>query len=209
MRFSSMLAAFAVSAAVFTAPLTAPAATFPVNNGGSASSDAAANSYCAQVGGQVQSRYPAYGTNDPSNELVLSGHHNFCAFTAPSDGSRIYIFTDTLYTKKPTLAALAYYAQVPVGQCNGNPASCYCTLLGGTDLFGGINAAGGAWVYNGSTPDTNLETCIFPDLSSIDSWGLTYHSVGIIRGIDLSTIMRYANPYAKKRAKQVFGPHAA
>ncbi|HUO68985.1 MAG TPA: hypothetical protein VMV37_15705 [Gammaproteobacteria bacterium] len=177
------------------------AATLPATDG--AGADSAATSYCAQVGGQVQSRVPEYGTNGPS-QLVLSGKHNFCVFTSPSDGSRIYIFADTLYTKKPTLAALAYYAEVPIGKCNGNPASCYCTLLGGTDLFGGINAAGGAWVYSGSTPDPDLETCIFPDLSSIDSWGLTYHSAGIIRGIDLSTVLRYANPYAKKRAKEVF-----
>ena len=50
----------------------------------------------------------------------------------------------TLYTKQPSLAALAYYAKVQLGDdCTGNPASCYCTQLGGSDLFGGVNAAGG------------------------------------------------------------------
>ena len=76
----------------------------------------------------------------------------------------------TLRTDQPTLAALAYYAQVPLGTCQGNPGSCYCTLVGGTDLFGGINAAGGGWVLN-TDPNDVLEACIFPDLSSIDSWG--------------------------------------
>jgi len=73
-------------------------------------------------------------------------------------------------------------------------------LLGGSDLFGGINAAGGGWVLD-SDPDDVLETCIFPDLSSIDSWGLLYHSQGIIRGQDLSTVLRYKDPYAGARAK--------
>jgi len=37
-----------------------------------------------------------------------------------------------------------------------------------------------------------LEACIFPDNSTIDSWGLFYHSDGIIRGIDLSTVLKYS-----------------
>jgi hypothetical protein len=36
--------------------------------------------------------------------------------------------------------------------------------------------------------------CIFPDLSSIDSWGLTYHSEGTIRGADLTDLLRYKPP---------------
>ncbi|MBV9103789.1 MAG: hypothetical protein JO060_09360 [Candidatus Eremiobacteraeota bacterium] len=156
----------------------------------------AAAAYCERTGGKVEIRRPEYGTNNPS-PLVLSGHHDFCRYTMGhgSSESRIYVFLDTLYTVQPTLAALAYYAQVQPGTCSGNPASCYCTLLGGTDLFGGINAAGGAWVRKGG-PDPDLDTCIFPDLSSIDSFGLFYHSAGIIRGIDLSKVLRYPNPNA-------------
>jgi hypothetical protein len=40
-----------------------------------------------------------------------------------------------------------------------------------------------------------LEACIFPDMSTIDSWGLTYHSVGIVRGKDLTKVLRYPSPY--------------
>jgi hypothetical protein len=59
-------------------------------------------------------------------------------------------------------------------------------------LFGGVNAAGGGWVTDDTTtPDTVLHACIFPDLSTIDSWGLTYHSDGTIRGADLGTLVRY------------------
>ena len=155
--------------------------------------------YCAKKGGVVQTRIPAYGTNG-GNPLILSGHANFCQFTSQDDGSQISLLISTLKAPQPTLAALAYYAQVQPGDCNGNPASCYCTLLGGSDLFGGINAAGGGWVLD-SDPDDVLETCIFPDLSSIDSWGILYHSQGIIRGQDLSTVLRYKDPDAGARAK--------
>jgi hypothetical protein len=156
--------------------------------------------YCVKTGGVVQTRIPEYGTNG-GNPLILSGHADFCQYTSQDDGSNINVLLKTLKTKQPTLAALAYYAQVQPGSCQGNPGSCYCTLLGGTDLFGGINAAGGGWVLE-SDPNDVLETCIFPDLSSIDSWGLLYHSQNIIRGTDLSTVLRYKNPNNAARGKQ-------
>jgi putative hemolysin len=149
--------------------------------------------YCVKKGGVVQTRIPEYGTNG-GDPLVLSGSADFCQFTSAKDGSQINVLLSTLITKQPSLAALAYYAQVPTGDCQGNPASCYCTLLGGSDLFGGISAAGGGWVLE-SDPEDVLETCMFPDRSSIDSWGLTYHSVGIIRGKNLARVLRYPNPY--------------
>jgi hypothetical protein len=49
-----------------------------------------------------------------------------------------------------------------------------------------------------NTTDVSLDSCIFPDNSTIDAWGLFYHSAGIIRGIDLSTVLKYPNPYAAK-----------
>lgn len=87
------------------------------------------------------------------------------------------------------------------GQGNGNPASFYCTQLGGSDSFGGVSAAGGGWVKFGSI-DEVLEACIFPDDSTIDSWGLLYHSVGTIRGTDLSKVLRYFDPYATNKQSQ-------
>jgi putative hemolysin len=152
--------------------------------------------YCVKKGGEVDVRAPYYNTNDnEQNWLRLSGSKQFCKFTSKKDGSRIHVELSTLYTEVPSLAALAYYAEVPMGTCNGNPASCYCTLLGGTDLFGGINLNGGGWVQKSDPVDTVLEACIFPDMSSIDSWGLAYHSVGIVRGKDLSKVLRFKNPY--------------
>jgi putative hemolysin len=159
---------------------------------------ARAAAYCVKKGGVVQTRIPEYNTNG-DDALVLSGKADFCQFTA-KDGSQINLLLSTLFTKEPSLAALAYYAEVQPGNCNGNPGSCYCTLLGGSDLFGGINAAGGGWVLD-SDPNDVLEACIFPDLSTIDSWGLLYHSQNIIRGKNLAKVLRYPNPYAAAHAK--------
>jgi len=150
--------------------------------------------YCRSVGGTVQERIPEYGTNN-QNPLKLAGTQDLCKFTAP-DNTAIFISTDTLYADKPTLATLAYYAQTPAQAApNGeNPASVYCTLLGGSDLFGGKNAAGGGWVDTSDQTFKTVEACVFPDLSIIDSFGLFYHSNGTIRGIDLSTVLRYEAP---------------
>lgn len=156
---------------------------------GSASGAAA---YCRQTKGEVEIRHALYGTNG-SSPLPLAGVKAFCQYTSKKDGSRIHILLSTLYTTKPTLAALAYYLKPPTGSCQGNPASCYCSYLGGSDQFGGTTGAGGGW-YKKNSVDQVLEACIFPDMSSIDSWGLAYNANGIIRGIDLRKVMRYKYP---------------
>jgi len=155
--------------------------------------------YCTSTGGLVETRFAVYGTNNAFQDwLRLAGKEPFCQYTLASDGSRIHLSLDTLYTQQPTLAALAYYAQVPWnGQGNGNPASYYCTQLGGAEI-GATDLNGGGWVTMGGI-DEVLEACVFPDNSTIDSWGLFYHSDSIIRGIDLSTVLRYANPYTAKK----------
>jgi putative hemolysin len=155
--------------------------------------------YCLSKGGEVDIRQPYFNTNASEQDwLQLAGAREFCRFISEKDGSRIYVLLSTLYTQKPSLAALAYYAKVQPGSCNGNPASCYCSLLGGSDSFGGINLNGGGWVKKSDPVFTVLESCIFPDMSSIDSFGLFYHSAGIIRGTNLSKVLRYKDPYAKK-----------
>lgn len=157
-----------------------------------------AEAQCRSGGGLVVVRTPAYGTNNP-NPLLLAYPQAFCHYNAKGGKSHIEVALSTLVTTKPTLAALAYYA-APAAQlssCVGNPASCYCSQLGGTDLFGGISLAGGGWVLPGNLNNVE-DMCTFPDLSMIDAWGLTYHSAGIIRGIDLATVLQYPNPYAKK-----------
>ncbi len=177
---------------------SADTANAPIENGAAANGTNAtvsAAQYCVNQGGVVEVREPYFNTNDiEQNWLQLSGARQFCRF---GETARIYVLLSTLYTEKPSLAALAYYAAIPLsGTCNGNPASCYCSQLGGTDLFGGININGGGWVLKSDPIYTVLEACIFPDMSSIDSWGLTYHQAGIIRGKNLAHVLRYPNPYS-------------
>jgi len=194
MPMITRILAMAMTLALCGAAVSAPAQAAKANG----SKPPSASDYCKSTGGQDETRAPIYGTNGPQGSwLQLFGKQGFCQYTQASDGSRIHLALTTLYSTQPTLAALAYYSETAWnGQGEGNPASLYCTQLGGSDLFGGINAAGGGWVKIGTT-DEVLEACIFPDNSTIDSWGLFYHSAGIIRGIDLSTVLMYANPYAQ------------
>jgi hypothetical protein len=194
MNLKTIIVGLAVAAGLFFAQGSAAFAA-----------DGKSAAYCVRKGGVVQTRIPEYNTNG-GTPLVLGGKAEFCQFTSKKDGSQINLMLSTLKTTSPSLAALAYYAQVQLGSCNGNPASCYCSLLGGSDLFGGINAAGGGWVLESDSTDV-LEACIFPDLSSIDSWGLAYHSAGIIRGKDLAKVLKFPNPYtaaAHDKSKQPF-----
>ncbi len=148
--------------------------------------------YCINTGGVPLNGLPYYGTNG-GQPLLLAGQDGFCQYTAKQGGSQAYVLLSTLTAPLPSLAATAYYSQTPAGTCNGNPLSCYCSLLGGSDQFGGTTGAGGGWVFNGNFNNV-LEACIFPDESSIDSGALFYHSAGIIRGIDLGTVLKYKNP---------------
>jgi hypothetical protein len=195
-KFSFAAAAIVVAAMVVgTGPGHAPASALTLSYSNPDLNPQVAAAYCKSVGGIVETRTAWYGTNGP-NPLRLAGERSWCQFTLKSDGSRIHLLLDTLYTRQPTLATLAYYAELQPGSCQGNPASCYCTLLGGSDQFGGTTGAGGGWVtMDPNSIDQTLEACIFPDLSSIDSWGLTYHSQNIIRGIDLSKVLRFKNPF--------------
>jgi putative hemolysin len=160
--------------------------------------------YCTSTGGEVEFRRPYYNTNssDPSQWLVLAGGEGFCQYTRKWGGSRIHISLNSLNATEPSLAVLAYYAKVQWnGQGNGNPASFYCTQLGGSDSFGGVNPFGGGWVKLGAI-DEVLEACIFPDNSTIDSWGLLYHSAGIIRGTNLAKVLKFKNPYDAQAEKK-------
>lgn len=187
-----------VIAALLPSSLLAQATPVPAAT--PVSGDAAA--YCASVGGIVRTRTPVFGTNAPTTEIQLGGARQFCEFTggAGAEPATSWIIVDlnTLYSQQPTLAALAYLTKPALPQSTGgaNPASIYCASLGGAEI-GARSGAGGGWVTTDkSTPIDVLEACAFGDGSIIDSWGITYHANGTIRGADLTTRFRYqsANP---------------
>lgn len=154
--------------------------------------------WCVEKGGTVVHRTPALGTNNPDQMLVLGDGVDFCEFTlgegADPPTSRISIDINSLATSEPTLAALAYLTKpaVPDGPNDGsNPATAYCLHLGGQEL-GSATISGGGWITDARGNDLDvLEACTFADGSIIDSWGITYHSDGTIRGADLTPLFGY------------------
>lgn len=150
-------------------------------------------SYCTATGGAATTLRAYSGTNNaPRNWVAYGGVVQACIYTA-DDGSQITLWDSTLASPAPTMAALAYYAQVPyAGGGPGNPSTYYCEQLKGAWQVGngidggGWAAAKGANVYG---------MCVFADGSAIDAWGLMYHSVGTVRGVDLASVLRFANPY--------------
>jgi len=151
--------------------------------------------YCVAAGGTVQTRIPEFGTNG-GTPLVLANPQQFCQWISAKDQSQIDVQLNTLVAEKPSLAVLAYYAKkhIDLHKCKGGPGSCYCSDMGGTDEFGGINLSGGGWVLNTNATDV-LDVCVFPDESAIDAYGLFYHAYGIIRGVNLDNLLVYKNPY--------------
>lgn len=173
-----------------------------------------AEEYCTKQGGQVVKLTP-YLNPDSDDRVELGGSMSVCQFIS-QDGDnvdQIVVDLTTLHSKKPTLAGLAYLAQVPSsnsGAAGSNPASSYCPDdLGGTEAFGTMGA--GAWVGEldpgmeaGDTEPLSdvIDLCVFADRSAIDDFGLFYASDGTIRGVDLSSVMRYQ---ADDSSPEVFG----
>jgi putative hemolysin len=159
-----------------------------------AQEDPAAAAWCSDHGGEVVERYPASNASSDS-PVALGPGIRFCEFTGgegadPAD-SRISVLLRTLSSTEPSMAAIAYLTQpaMPAGDSSANPASVYCSELGGAEL-GGQLAPDGGWVNRTDSSDV-LEMCVFPDLSIIDSWGLAYHTMGTIRGANLEPLFRW------------------
>ncbi|MFN8622515.1 MAG: DUF333 domain-containing protein [Chloroflexota bacterium] len=155
---------------------------------------AAAEQQCTAAGGTVQERRAAFNTNmDPDAWVMFAGDIDLCRFQTlgADDDSRIYVDLVTLSATVPTLAATAYLSNVPMGDSvNGNPATLYCTSLGGSSSFGS-GASGGGWVNLTDPIDQVVSMCVFEDGSMIDEWGLAYHSQGTVRGIDLAPVFAW------------------
>lgn len=182
---------------VFATAIAAMAALFALTLGTRSimAQDAdAAVKVCASSGGTVVQRFPASNASSDS-PVRLGPDVRFCEFTGgegadPAD-SRISIGLGVLASEQPSMAAAAYLTKPAMPESSGsaNPASVYCADLGGAEL-GGKLAPDGGWV-NSADPSDVLEVCVFPDLSLIDSWGLAYHTMGMIRGANLESIFRW------------------
>lgn len=179
-----------------------------------ADSESDAQEYCTKQGGNVVELKP-YLDAGTDSQTELGGSLNVCQFIS-QDGdnvSQLLVDLTTLHSEKPTLAGLAYLAQVPStnsGAAGSNPAASYCPDdLAGTEAFG--TTGSGAWMgemdpgmeAGDSEPlSDTVNLCVFADRSAIDDFGLFYASDGAVRGVDLSTVMRYQ---PGDDAPQVFG----
>lgn len=161
--------------------------------------------YCRKNGG-VSGLYRFYGnTNaDPAAWLEYGGPAvRLCAFSSPPDPtgfqSRIWIANTTLVSTKPTAAALVLHRRpaVPWPEFNGsNPSHEICESLGGAswDKWGpGANGSG--WARSPTDEDGPTNLCVFADGSMVDTWGIAYWVFGQVRGIDLTTVLRFKNPF--------------
>jgi len=151
--------------------------------------------YCTDHGGTVETRYPYWGTNlDQSQWVQLAGSIDLCVFADAGDGKvRIFVDTTTLAARRPSLAAAAYLAKVPLDNIppGVNPVAVDCSqIVHGTSSWG-TSLSGGGWV-NLDDPDfTVVDLCVFPGGSAIDEWGITYYAGGVVRGADLAPLFRF------------------
>lgn len=179
-------------------PSGSTASSSAVTSTSGGGTDATGAAYCESKGGQVQTRDATFGTNQsPTAWLPLAGTTQVCRFQADDEArSRIYVDFATLTSTRPTLAGLAYLSRTPMPSSTGgaNPATGYCSKLGGSSTFGQVGVSGGGWVAKDDPDDVVVALCVFPDLSFIDEWGLAYHAGGIVRGQDLTQVMAYQPP---------------
>lgn len=192
MRARHILALTAAAAAVVVVAGCAAEPQAAPSTGGTPANGTEAAAYCAEQGGVVQTRQPSYGTNNAQDNWVALGERvDMCRFTADDD-SRIYVDLNTLHSRQPSLAALAYLqASIPRGfDPTANPAAEFCDEIGGTSQFG-PGANGGGYVNVDDLDDEIVAACVFADGSFIDEWGIMYHVDGTVRGKDLATVFRF------------------
>jgi putative hemolysin len=175
--------------------LTLAAAAFVASSWHAQAADDTTAAYCTDHGGTVETREPYWGTNlDQSQWVRLTGSIELCMFAEADDHAvRIYVDTTTLASRRPTLAAAAYLAKVPLTNVppGVNPAAVDCNQIVHGSSTWGTSLSGGGWV-NFDDPDfTVVDLCVFPDGSAIDEWGITYYAGGVVRGTDLAPLFRF------------------
>lgn len=187
--FITLLGTFAATGVTHAQESATPAASpVPIDP------DAAA-AYCVDQGGMVRERLAVLNPDLPRAQWVELGMPKlFCEFTGGKGADPdtwISVSLETLYSEEPTLATLAYLTKpaMPEMTDGSNPSAAYCTHLGGAYGFGGGT---GGWVTVDPEPAMQVENyCVFGDGSMIDAWGLTYHTGDVIRGAELTPVLRY------------------
>lgn len=157
---------------------------------------AAAKAHCEESGGAVQQRQPMSGTNASDSDAwtPLGEPVEVCRFQTLDEEykSRIYADLATVWSEKPTLAALAYLTSPPPADSvdGASPASALCIADGGAISYGSGMSGGG--LVNLQVPDDDVfGACVFADGSFIDEWGIAYGAAGEVRGKDLTEVFRF------------------
>lgn len=162
------LAALAAPASAATPPAADPAAR-----------------YCQATGGTVET-YRFYSSGSPAYAKP-AWVCNYPDASGTDPYGHALIDLATLYATRPTLAALAYYGKPAWnGKWKTTPAKDYCLQLGGAASLQG------QWSL--SAGGDQLGLCLFEDGSFMEEWTLFYNQAGTPRGVDLGTVMRFANP---------------
>jgi putative hemolysin len=133
--------------------------------------------FCVSQGGTVE-RYQIFN-QDPSSQgsFAIGFPMQVCSFPNEAKTNYYEVELNTLASKTPTLAGLAFTARVPpnIPATCSNPAACYCAQVGGTVAADTMSY--GWWPLNTSQPDYGeSDYCVFPDRSVIDEWTLTFHA---------------------------------
>lgn len=172
------------------APTSAASATAAVPAPGIA----AAARFCETKGGIARTRQPMFGTNGPESSWVDVGAPvTLCEFTdgEGESATRLYVDLNTLYSRTPTLAALAYLSKTPVPDSSAaEPSDALCAALGGSTQYG-TSEKGGGLVDKKDAVDPVVSVCAFPDGSFIDAQALSSYSADTVRGVDLATLFRF------------------
>src|SRR3954451_1731267 len=135
-----LIAACDSSASKADAPTASPTSA-PVSNGPVAlippSTQDAARQYCIASGGSPHVAHAFFNTNAARAKwLALAGTAELCPVEKGKPGAssttRIYVDLDTLYSRKPTLAGVAYLSKIRrpgAGPPSASPATKNCTAL--------------------------------------------------------------------------------
>lgn len=170
------LGALALVLTVAMAPTQAASAAHP------------AVSYCKSTGGKVETYRYFDGAGHEFAKVAQVCNYPDASGTDPFGHAIIDLAA--LYAEKATLAALAYYGKPAWnGKLKSTPAKDYCVQLGASPSFMG------SWRLKAGGDQSGM--CMFEDGSFMEEWTLFYNQAGTPRGIDLSTVMRFANPVGR------------